>query len=154
MAKTKHPPEQIPNGFEDEDFRTVLSELDEMDDEAESIMASARGKVSGIRKRQKNRIKIADKELNIPPALIRGVRAQRKLERQMLKVVENLPDDLIDVFEDSAGQFSLFAPAQGEAPVETSAQSAARQRRAEIAKVTAEEQIEGAAALDDLTTTH
>lgn len=137
------------NSYEDEDFRTVLAELDEMDEEAETIMASARGKVSAIRKRQSNRIKIADKELMIPPALIRAVRSQRKLEKKIAGIVETLPDDMVELYVDAAGQFSFIEP-DAEYPSDTGAQVAARQRQAEIQKVTDEEQAAGAEALSEL----
>lgn len=142
------------NGYEDEDFRTVLAELDEMDAEAEAVMASAKGKVSGIRKRQKNRIKIADKELNIPPTILRAIRAQRKLERQMQALADDLPDDLAEVYEDAAGQFSMFAPEDDEDEPETAAQAAAKKRTAAAAAHQEQEQAEGAAALDELAKVH
>lgn len=148
MAKPK--PKPATNSYEDEDFRTVLAELDEMDEEAEAILASARGKVSAIRKRQQNRIKIADKELRIPPSLVRAVRKQRKLERQIAGIAEDLQDDMVELYADAAGQFSFLKPDE-EHPQDNAAQVAARQRQAEIQKVTDEEQAEGAAALDSLT---
>lgn len=143
--------EQRKNGYEDDDLRQVLAELDEMDDEIAELIASVGGKVTAVKTRQKNRIKIADKELNIPPELVRAIRKQRKLERQMQAVADDLPEDLVEVFEDAAGQFSLFAPVAGEEPVETAAQAAARKRRDEIAEVTEKEQAEGEAALSELT---
>jgi hypothetical protein len=138
------------NSFEDDDFRTVLTEIEEADEEAESIMASARGKVSAIRKRQKNRIKIAKQELGIPSDVLRAVLKQRKLEQKLKALAGDVSDDLIEVYEDAAGQFSLFAPAEGEAPAETGAQAAARERKAEIAAASHAEQAEGAAALEEL----
>lgn len=139
----------LANGFDDDDFRTVLSELDEMDDEAETILATARGKVSAIRKRQSNRIKIADKELNIPPSLVRAVRKQRKLERQIAGIAEDLQDDMVELFADAAGQFSFLKPDE-EHPTDNAAQVAARQRQADIQKITDEEQQAGADALNQL----
>lgn len=144
------PPEQKKNSYEDDDFRIVLSELDEMDDEAETIMASARGKVSAIRKRQSNRIKIADKELQIPPALIRAVRSQRKLEKKIADIASTLPDDMVELYVDAAGQFSFIEP-DAEHPDDTAAQLAARQRQAEIQTTTDAEQQQGTEVLDALT---
>lgn len=149
--------EQQANGYEDDDFRTVLAELDEMDEEAAEIMASARGKVSAIRTRQKNRIKIADKELMIPPALLRAVRKQRKLEQQLQDLADDIPEDLIELYEDAAGQFSFFAPegdeedAQPEAPAATKA--ASRAKKAAQANQQAE-QKDGAEVLDGLAAVH
>lgn len=143
------PPEQRKNGYEDADFKTVISEIEEMHEEIESVMASARGRVSGIKTRIKNRIKIADKQLQIPPDVLRAVLSQRKLERQIENLAESVPDDLIEVFEDAAGQFSLFKPDDGE-DAKPAAQAAAEKRKADIQKVTDEEQAQGAAALDEL----
>ena len=143
--------EQLKNGYEDDDFRQVIAEIEDADEEAESIMATARGKVSAIRTRQKNRIKIAKQELRIPSDVLRAVLKQRKLEQKLKDLASTVPDDLIEVFEDASGQFSMFAPSGDDAPAETSAQAAARQRREEVQAVTDREQEEGAAALDELT---
>jgi hypothetical protein len=142
--------ESRPNGFEDEDFKQVLAELDEMDEEAESVMASARGKVSAIRKRQKNRIKIADKELQIPPALIRAVRQQRKLERQLQSLADDIPEDLIELYADASGQFSFLAPEGDEPEIVTPAQRAAARAAKAAAENSEAEQTEGEAALNEL----
>lgn len=141
--------EQQRNGYDDDDFRQVIQEIEEADDEAESIMATARGKVSGIRTRQKNRIKIAKQELQIPSDVLRAVLRQRKLERKLKLLADSVADDLVEVYVDAAGQFSLFAPEDG-APVLTAAQAAAEQRRDEIARITEQEQAEGEAALAEL----
>lgn len=137
------------NGYDDDDFLAVLQELEELDDEAESIMATARGKVSGIRTRQKNRIKIAKQELMIPSDVLGAVRRQRKLERKLKLLAESVADDMIEVYEDAAGQFSLFRPDDG-VPAKPAAQTAAEQRKAEIAAVTEREQAEGEKALAEL----
>ena len=157
MAKSKSKPGV--NGYDDEDFRTVLAELDEMDDEIQELKSSMGGKIAAIKKRQQNRIKIADKELNIPPALLRKVRAQRKLEQQMQDLVDDLPDDLVEVFEDAAGQFSLFAPeGDGVHPASGAAVTAAKpaavvaaeKRKAADAEREAAEQVEGERVLAEL----
>jgi hypothetical protein len=141
------------NGFEDEDLKTVLAELDKMDEEAKEVMASALGKVSAIRKRQKNRIKIADKELKIPPAIIRTLRKQRKLERQLQDLADDVPEDLIELYADAAGQFSFLAPDAEEGDgteVVTPAQRAARKAAKAAADNAQAEQQEGAEALEEL----
>lgn len=138
------------NTYDDDDFRQVLSEMEEMDDEAETIMASARGKVQSIRKRQKNRIKIAKQELQIPSDVLRAILKQRKLEIKLQRLTEDVSDDMIEVFDDAAGQFSLFATGEDEPEAVSPAQAAARKRKAEIAEVTAKEQADGAAALNEL----
>jgi hypothetical protein len=138
------------NTWEDEDFRAVLKEIEDMRDDSADIMATARGKVMNNKKREKNRIKIAKQELGIDSTILRTILKQREIERKLQKLTEDVSDDMIDVYEDAAGQFSLFAPADGEAPAETAAQAAARQRKAKIDEVTEREQAEGAKALDEL----
>lgn len=140
--------------FEDEDFRAVLTEIEEADDEAETLMATTRGKVQGIRKRQKNRIKIAKQELGIPSDVLRAVLKQRKLETKLKRLTEEVSDDQIETYEDCAGQFSLFAPVEGEAKAPTAAQAAAKQRKADIKAKSEEEQAEGAKALEELAAVH
>lgn len=137
------------NGYDDDDFLQVIQEIEDADDEAESIMATARGKVSGIRTRQKNRIKIAKQELQIPSDVLRAVLKQRKLERKLKLLADSVADDMVEIYVDASGQFSLFAPEEG-APVMTAAQAAAEKRRDEIARITEQEQAEGEQALAEL----
>lgn len=144
--------EQHKNSFDDDDMRQVLAELDEMDDEAEEIMASARGKVSAIRKRQKNKIKMAKDELGIPTGVLKPLRKIRALERQMQKIADDVSDDLVEIYEDCTGQFSLFAPQDGaEQPIgETAAQASARRRKAAAQVADEAEQADGERVLSEL----
>lgn len=141
------------NSYDDADFAQIISEIEEMDDEIASIQATAAGKVGGVKTRKSNRIKIAKQELGIPSDVLKAVLAQRVLERKLQKLAGGVPDDLIEVYEDASGQFSLFKADEGQ-PVKPAAQAAAEQRAAEIQKVTEQEQAEGAAALDSLTKVH
>ena len=136
--------EQRKNGYDD-DFRTVIQEIEDADDEAETVMATARGKVSGIRTRQKNRIKIAKQELNIPSDVLRAVLKQRKLERKLKMLAESVSDDLVEVYVDASGQFSLFGASD-----EPAAQVAAREHQSDIEKITEAEQQEGENVLNEL----
>jgi hypothetical protein len=149
MTSTR-PPEQRKNSYEDSDFAQVLGEIEEMDDEIATIQATAAGKIGGVKTRKANRIKIAKQELGIPSDVLKTVLKQRGLERQIAKLTAGVPDDLIEVYADAAGQFSFLKPDETH-PRDNAAQVAARQRQAEIQKVTDEEQAEGAAALDSLT---
>lgn len=157
MAKSKRPPQS--NSYDDDDMKALLDVLDEKDAEALEIMASAMGKVAGIRKWQKAEIKRAKDDLGIPTGVLKPLRKMRALEKQMRKVADEVADDLVEVFEDAVGQFSFFAPnddgvhpASGAAvnAEETAAQAAARQRAAAVAEVTEREQAEGEAVLDEL----
>lgn len=137
------------NGYADEDFAQVIAEIEEMDEEIASIQATAAGKIGGVKTRKSNRIKIAKQELGIPTDVLKAVLKQRDLERKLQKLAGGVPDDLIEVYEDASGQFSLFKAEEGK-PAKPAAQAAAEQRAAEIQKITDEEQAEGAAALDEL----
>jgi len=140
---------QRKNSFEDADFELVISEIEEMDEEIETISATARGKISGVKTRQKNRITIAKQELGIPTDILKAVLKQRKLERQLAKISAGVPDDMVELYADAAGQFSFLKP-DDEHPQDNAAQIAARKRQAEIDEVTEQEQAEGAEALDEL----
>lgn len=146
---TQRPPEQRRNSYEDSDFAQVIAEIEEMDEEIASIQATAAGKIGGVKTRKSNRIKIAKQELGIPSDVLKAVLAQRGLERKLQKLAGGVPDDLIEVYEDASGQFSLFKAADN-APAKPAAQAAAEQRAAEVQKVTDEEQAAGAAALSEL----
>jgi hypothetical protein len=149
MAKAKPSAAPAKNGYDDDDMRQVIQEIEDADDEAETIMASARGKVSGIRTRQKNRIKIAKQELQIPSDVLRAVLNQRKLERKLKMLAESISEDMAEVYVDASGQFSLFRPDEGE-PAKPAAQAAAEERQADVAAREAAEQAEGEKALSEL----
>lgn len=141
--------EQRRNSYSDEDFAQVIAEIEEMDEEIASIQATAAGKIGGVKTRKANRIKIAKQELSIPTDVLKAVLKQRDLERKLQKLAGGVPDDLIEVYEDASGQFSLFKAEEGQ-PTKPSAQAAAEQRAAEIQKITDEEQQAGQEALDEL----
>lgn len=142
------------NTYDDDDMRAVLSILDEKDEEAESIMASARGKVAAIRKWQKAEIKRAKDDLGIPTGVLKPLRKQRKLEAQLQKIADDVSEDLIDVYEDAAGQFSLFAPEGDEPEGATPAQIAAHRSAAAAREQQEQEQREGEEALNELAAVH
>lgn len=137
------------NTWEDADFLAVLKEIEEMREDSAEIMATARGKVMNNKKREKNKIKMAKQELGIDSSILTTVLKQREIERRLQKLAENVSDDMIDLYEDCAGQFSLFAPDEGQ-PAVPAAQAAAAERAAQVQKITDEEQAAGAEALDEL----
>ncbi|GGA64728.1 hypothetical protein [Pelagibacterium lentulum] len=149
MTKAEQKTELRRNGYDDDDFRSVISEMEEMDEEAEHLMSTARGKVQNIRKRQKNRVKIAKAELGIPSDVLNAVLKQRKLERKLEKLAAEISDDMVEVYEDAAGQFSLFKASEGEPAIPT-AQAAARKAAQQSREDHEAEQAEGQAALDEL----
>jgi hypothetical protein len=146
--------EQKRNGFEDDDLRDVIAEMEAMDDEAAEIMASAMGKVAGIRKKQKALKKRAKDDLSIPSRLLTTLLKQRKLERKLQELADDVPEDEIELYADAAGQFSFLAPEGDEPATVTPAQRAAR-KAAEAAKAHHEaEQAEGEAVLNELAAVH
>lgn len=141
--------EQRRNSYSDEDFAQVIAEIEEMDEEIASIQATAAGKIGGVKTRKANRIKIAKLELSIPTDVLKAVLKQRDLERKLQKLAGGVPDDLIEVYEDASGQFSLFKAEDGQ-QAKPAAQAAAEQRAAQVQKITDEEQAAGAEALNEL----
>lgn len=142
------------NTYDDADMRDIITEIEGLDDEAEKIMAAARGKVGGLRRKQKAAKKRAKDDLAIPMGVLVPLLKQRALERKLQKLVGDVSEDLIEVFEDAAGQFSLFAPEADEPKQEPVAQRAAR-RAAKKAKANQEAEIEeGAKVLDELAAVH
>ena len=148
MSTEQEKSEYRRNSYADEDFRQVISEMEEMDEEAEHLMSTARGKVQNIRKRQKNRIKIAKAELGIPDDVLKAVLKQRKLERKLEALASEISDDHIEVYEDASGQFGLFASPDGEQV--PAAQAAARKAAEQAREAHEAEQAEGERALNEL----
>lgn len=143
--------EQKRNGFEDSDLRDVIAEFETMDDEATEITAAAMGKVAGIRKRQKALKKRAKDDLSIPTRLLTTLLKQRKLERKLQDLANDIPEDEVELYLDASNQFSFLAPIAGEKETVTPAARAA-QRAAEAAKASAAaEQEEGERVLSELT---
>lgn len=141
---------QRKNSYNDEDFAQVIAEIEEMDEEIASIQATAAGKIGGVKTRKSNRIKIAKAELGIPSDVLKAVLKQRDLERKLQKLAGGVPDDLIEVYEDASGQFSLFKAEEGQ-PAKPAAQAAAEQSAAEIQAATDADAEVGAAVFDQLT---
>lgn len=155
MAKSKRPPEQKSNTFEPEDMIQIIGEVEDLEAEIKSTMARAMGEVGGIRKKIKNIKKRAKDDLAIPSSILSAVLKTRKLERQIKKVADDVPEDMAEVWADASGQYSFFAP-EGEEPAEpgeTAAQRAAKQRKVEAEANQASELEEGGRVLDELTGT-
>jgi hypothetical protein len=138
------------NSYDDDDMEAILSVLDEKDDEAETIMASARGKVAAIRKWQKAEIKRAKDELGIPTGVLKPLRKIRALEKQIQKVTDDVSEDLIEVYEDAVGQFSLFKPEGDDPAPETAAEASAKARKKAVREAHEAEQAEGERVIDEM----
>lgn len=99
--------------YSDDDFKKVLATIEEHEAKKEEVMASARGTASGYARLIANEIKTAAK-LGISKDLLNAVRRNRKLEQQIADNAANLPSDLIELFEEASGQFSMFPTEEGE----------------------------------------
>ena len=146
------PAEQKRNGYEDDDMRQLLTEIEDLEQEKVTIRMEAAGKSSGVSKKIKA-AKGRARSLGIPLAILDGLLKTRRLERQIKAAAETIPDDLAELWEEASGQFSFLAPA-GEEPLEpgdTAAQAAARQHAEEAKQRQEAELEEGDAVLKDLT---
>jgi hypothetical protein len=143
-------PKYETNGYEDDDFRKILAEIEGYEDDKASIRDKAAGECGGLAKKIKN-AKATAKALGIPLSVLGASLKSRKLERQLQAIADDIPEDLIEVWEDAAGQFSMFAPKadeqQEEAPV---AKKAARRAKTAAQANQEAEQEEGSRVLDEL----
>lgn len=140
------------NSYEDSDFRDVIAEIEGMDDDIKSIMATAMGKAAGIRKKIKATKKRAKDDLAIPTAILNASLKTRALERKIQDIANDVPDELTEMWVDAAGQFSWLAPIEDE-PAEEPAPTRAAKRRKKAAEANeAAEQATGAEVLKELAT--
>jgi hypothetical protein len=142
--------EQQRNGYEDSDFSDIIAEIEGLEDEKKSIMSEAMGRCSGIAKKIANAKKTAT-SLKIPKAVLLAVMKQRKLERQLQALADDVPEDLAEVYLDASGQFSFLKPDDGAEDESAPAATKAAKKSAARAKANqAAEQEEGAKVLDEL----
>lgn len=142
------------NGFEDSDCQQQIEAVETLVAEKASIMAEAAARCSGIAKRIQNEIKTA-KALGVPTKSFKTILRVRVLERKIKDATADVPEDEIELYEDMAGQFSIFAPAPGEKPSkDTTATKAAKKVKAAQQANHDAEQAEGAEALDSLAAVH
>lgn len=136
------------NGYADEDFRNVLDEIEGYVDEQASIRAEAAGRCGGLAKKIKN-AKATAKALGIPLAVLGASLKARKLERQLQAIADDIPEDLIEVWVDAAGQFAWLPPDEDE-PKASPAKKAAKRAKSAADANAEQEQIDGAAVIDGL----
>lgn len=136
------------NGYADEDFRNVLDEIEGYVDEQASIRAKAAGECGGIAKKIKN-AKATAKALGIPLAVLGASLKARKLERQLQAIADDIPEDLIEVWVDAAGQFAWLPPDEEE-PKASPAKKAAKRVKTKADENSDREQEEGAEVLNGL----
>jgi hypothetical protein len=114
MTEEDRVTEYARNTYDDEDMKAILTEIEDHESEIEKIMASAMGKAAGIRKKIKAVKKRAKDDLAIPMGVLVPLLKVRKLDRQRKKIEDDVSEELIEVYVDAAGQFSMFAPVHTE----------------------------------------
>lgn len=140
------------NSYDDDDFRQILAEIEDLEAQRRTITAEAAGKSSAIAKKIADAKKTAGK-LNIPKPVLNAVLKQRKLEQQLKENAENVPDEFSEVYEDAAGQFSFLKP-DGDEPAKTPAKTAASAAASKAKAHHAAEQEEGGRVLDEMSVKH
>lgn len=142
--------------FEDQDFRDILAEIEDHEENIQSIMSAAMGKAADIRKQIKNAKKRAKAELQIPTAILNASLKTRKLERKLDEIAKDVPEELIELWSDVAGQFSFLAPTEDEEVIkdEPVAKRAAKRAKKAAEKRDAAEIEEGGKVLDDMAAVH
>lgn len=148
--------DQLKNSADDDDFRQALEEIEGIDGEADSAREAHRKNIATIRERKKRKIKMLCTELGMDREVFEAMLADRAEDRayeaKKAQRAKRMPEAKIELFLDSLNQFSWLPPdepVEGKKP-ETPAERAARERIETIAKVTEEEQTEGAEVLDEM----
>lgn len=144
MSKTA---EQKRNGFDAEDAEQIMQRY-------RDLKAEKADGQRAVTEKYKRGMTVLITEAKNVGMLERSLRKMFKvddLQHQIQAAVNSVPENEIEVFADLAGQLSFLKP---EKAGETDAQIAARNRIADIQKVTDEEQAAGAEALDSLTAVH
>lgn len=153
MAKKK----PLQNSADDDDVRQALEEVEEITvTEADAERDRHRKAAASIREKAKRKKKMLCSELGIDADVFNAMLADRADDRayqaKKAQRAEQMPEAKVELFLDYLGQFSWLPPvepAEGEKP-ETPAERAVRERIEAIAKVTEEEQTEGAAVLEEM----
>ncbi len=140
------PKEQKRNGYSDEDLAQIVERMDGAEETRDAAIKAAKDDY----KREIKKIEAEAKAVNVLLGPLKVARKVQKLERQIEAATEKVKEDEIEVFTDMLGQMSFLPPEGDESPGEV----AARNRRAEIAEVTEQEQAEGAAVLEELGAVH
>ena len=140
MAKK---PELKRNGYSDEDLDQIVQRIEE----AKDIEADEKSAASDKRKRAIKIIEAEAKNVGVLIPSLRKLIKVRTLQRKIKAEVDGVPKDEIEVFSDMQGQLTFLRPVNDG---ETDAQVAARERIAQIARISEAEQEEGAAVLDEL----
>lgn len=145
MAKTKRPPEQKKNAYEDSDFQQILDEIEDLEAQKVTIRAEAAGRCSALAKKIED-AKKTGKNLGIPTKILSTTLKTRALERQIKALADAVPEDQVELFLDAIGQFSFLKPEKGQ----TAALAAAGEAATKAAEHHKAEQEEGARVLEDL----
>lgn len=154
---TSKPAEQLKNSASDEDWIQALEEVEEITvGESDAERDRHKSAAATIREKAKRKKKMLCAELGLDAEIFDAMLADRaedrKYEASKAKRAEKMPDAKVEYFLDALGQYGWIEPVahpDGAGP-ETVAERATRERIAAIQKVTDEEAVEGAAALNEL----
>lgn len=138
--------------YEDSDMRQVIGEIETMLDEQTTIKAKSAADCGVIARRVKARKKAAT-SLGIKTKLLNRLLKQRALERQLRDNAGEVDEADAEIFLEASGQFSMFAPVEGEelAPKDEPVAKKAARRAAKVAEAhQAREQEEGKRVLDSV----
>lgn len=135
------------NGYDDDDLKAIIYDIEGFIDEKASVMGAAMEKCSRLSKKIADAKKTA-KSLNIPTAPLNALLKTRKLQRKLDEIAKDIDEDYVEVFEDMVGQLSWLAPVEDEPPVETKAKTAASRRQKSIDATTKAEIAEGEKVLE------
>ncbi len=145
---TKPDKDQRRNSYDDDDVQQCLDEIEGLEAQKRTIRAEAAGKCSALSKKIEDVKKTAVK-LNIPKKILTTLLKQRKLEAQLQDLADDVPEDLIELYQEASGQFSWLKPEEeAVTPAQVAAGAAARRAREKHD----EEQAEGERVLDEMVT--
>jgi len=102
------------NSYSDEDMRTVLDHIEGLKAANRSIMAAAMAECAANNAKIKAEKKIAKDDLGIPLKVLNPLLKRRELERKIADITDDVDEEYIEVFEDAAGQFCMFAAVDAE----------------------------------------
>ncbi|MDR3473370.1 MAG: hypothetical protein P4M09_17050 [Devosia sp.] len=139
--------EQLKNGFDDDDLKSVVSNIEDLEAEIKTVMATAMNEAKKLRTKIKDIRLEAKSDLNIPLKSLSALLKTRKLQKKLEEIAADVPDDQAEIFEDMVGQFSFLPPVDDE---DTPAKSAAKRRKKQAQADSEAEQEEGARVLDEL----
>lgn len=98
--------------YDDDDLKAKIDEIEALEAQKTTIMAKAAAECSAIAGKIKAAKKEAKDDLSIPLKVLNPLLRRRKLERKIQETDEAVDDDFAEIYQDAAGQFCFFSPAE------------------------------------------